>query len=316
MLSLHHLFLSKTLSRKSVKRTLPNYYESQNCNNSYIDKIVLYNSETKKWFKPKCKSYSCPKHGFIQRERLAKAIEQWLRGHNIIRFWTFTARFDNSKPMAPQNESYRLAWKYFITELRRNKLLSKKQRKLDYVKVYEVHKLGGLHVHLFSTEFVHWSVLQTIWEKCLSRYFPASKKLGNVNTKAHLTPVKASLYIAKYVTKFSLQTDIKIRAWSKSSKVSLFPKVLKSGNWYLIRKDSLDFIRLQNGEPILVGITPHVTVKTKKQRHKPPDIDIFFEFECPNFEFGYFGRFKRYSFSKEPLGWDEIDSEVHRTTIA
>lgn len=301
MLSLHHTFISEQLSRKSVKRTLPNYYESQVCNNDYIDKIVLYNSETGKYFNPKCKSYGCPKHGFIQRDRLAKAIEEWLKGHKIIRFWTFTARFDNSKPIMAQNENFKLAWKYFITELRRNKLLSKKQRKLDYVKVYELHKLGGLHVHLFSTEFIHWTKLQTIWEKCLSRYFPASKKLGNVNTKAHLTPIKASLYIAKYVTKMSLQTDIKIRAWSKSSKVALFPKRLSTGKWHLIRKDSLDYIHLQMGVPILVGITPSVTIKTQKRRAKIPDIDIFFDFESPNFDYGYFGKIRRYVINKEPL---------------
>lgn len=301
MLSRPQFIISKLLSRKQTPKTEPTYYDLQQCNNEYIDKIVLYNSETKKWFNPKCKSYSCPKHGFIQRDKLAKGIENWLKGHSIIRFWTFTARFDNSKPIMPQNENFKLAWKYFITELRRNKLLSKKQRKLDYVKVYELHKLGGLHVHLFSTEFIHWTKLQTIWEKCLSRYFPASKKLGNVNTKAHLTPIKASLYIAKYVTKMSLQTDIKIRAWSKSSKVALFPKRLSSGKWHLIRKDSVDYIHLQMGVPILVGITPSVTTKTKKQRPKIPDIDIFFGFEQPCFDFGREGLFKRYFTNREPL---------------
>lgn len=249
---------------------LPTYYETQVCNNSFIDRIVLYNSDTKKYFQPKCKSYSCPKHGFIQRQRLEKGIKKWLDGHKIIRFWTFTMRSDKTKTNEQNNEIFKKAWHRFITELRRNKMLTKKERSLQYVKVYELHKTGILHVHLFSTVYIHWVKLQSLWDYALGAQQNKTGKLGNVNVKGMTNSGRAAKYISKYVTKMAIQKEVKVRSWSKSGKVAIFDKRVSSGNWHIIRKDSVDYIHLKNGEPILVGISASVT-KISRKKVRAPD---------------------------------------------
>ena len=254
-----------------------NYYEKQLCNNDYIDRIVMYNHETKKYFQPKCKSYSCPKHGFIQRQRLQKAIQKWLDQFDIIRFWTFTIRKTQEYSNEEFNLQFKKVWHRFITELRRNKILTKREQKLQYVKVYELHRSGVLHIHLFSTEFIHWTKLQSLWDYAVGCHFSHVGKRGNVHTKKIPTSRQASHYISKYVTKMAIQKEIKVRSWSKSGRVSIFDKRVSKGKWSIIRKDSIEYIHLRAGEPILVEISPRVTDFSLKRVRPPPHPAIFIE---------------------------------------
>lgn len=281
MLANTYKALSELASHNTGNIPAPNYYQTQKCSNEYIQRIVMYNHETGKYFQPKCKSYSCPKHGFIQRERLAKAIQKWLKGLDHIRFWTFTIRKTNNYSVEEFNELYKRVWHRFITELRRNKMLTKREQKMDYIKVYEVHKTGCLHIHLFATEYIHWTKLQSLWDYSVGCHFNINGKSGNVHTKRKVSLKDAAWYIAKYVTKIALQVDVKIRAWSKSGRFSIFDKKLKSGKWSIIRKDSIEYIHLQMGVPILVQISPCVTIKPPKKYALFPNIKIFSEFYDP-----------------------------------
>ncbi len=266
-----------------------NYYEKQRCNNSYIDKIVLYNRDTEKYFQPKCKSYSCPKHGFIQRERLQKAIHRWLLQYKIIRFWTFTVRTDESLSIEVTNQLFKKAWHRFITDLRRSKLLTKKQRNLQYVKVYEHTKKGVLHVHLFSTEYVHYTQINEIWNNALACFFRPRNKQGNVHMKAHKSPRVAAKYIAKYVSKEAMSKSSRVRVWSKSGRISIFDKRVSSGRWVIIRKSSLNYLLLVNDVPILVQTTPSITKVRVKRSANVDHPRLFRE------HFDYFNQ--RYVFS-------------------
>jgi hypothetical protein len=75
----------------------------------------------------------------------------------------------------------------------------------------------------------------------------------------------------------AIQKEVKVRSWSKSGRVSIFERRVKKGNWTIIRKDSIDFIHLKNGEPILVQISPRVTNDSLKKVRPPPHPRIFAE---------------------------------------
>ncbi len=249
----------------------------KNCKTCFSSKIALLNHKTGKVIKPHCKTYDCPDHGWKKANDLAKGIEKWLRTFTQVRMMTFTAKKTKGMSNEDFNERFTKSWHLFVTTLRRNKLFRDNERNVQYIKVYEFHKSGTLHAHVLMSEYIHWSKLQAVWQNSLWTYFGGEGKLGNVNARGTRTPKKASLYVAKYVTKMAIENMGKIRAWSKSGKVAIFAKKNSNGEWMMILRSSDIYLQASLGLPILVLRGICSTEKSIKRPKIPPHPKLFAE---------------------------------------
>lgn len=224
-----------------------------------MSKLLLVNKVNGEMFQPHCKSYTCPTHGWKRRKDLEKGIAKWLKQFDYTRLITFTAKFVCTSNIQEHNRKFQRAWHRFITELRRNKMLSKREQNVQYIKVYEYHKSGALHIHALFSEFIHWSKVQALWQYSLERTVGGSGKLGNVNMKGQKNAEKGAKYVAKYVVKMAHDRRSRIRAWSKSGNVALFKKRKSTGEWIMVKKGTLNYDLAWQGLPMLeIGI-PNVT---------------------------------------------------------
>lgn len=247
------------------------------CPDCYMKRIVIYNEQKNKYFQPHCKTYTCPEHGWKKKKDLEKGIEKWLSQFGVIRFLTFTVKFNKNDDLDLHNFKVQKAWHRFITELRRNKIFTERERNLQYVKVYEYHKSGALHLHVLSSEYVHWIKLQAVWQSALSLFFDGKGKLGNVNAKGIKSAKAGAKYVAKYVVKMAEMRKKRIRSWSKSGKVSIFPKKEKQKGWMIIRKDTIEYSLVRLGIPILELSSVNVTNSNRKKA--PPLFSAFSDYE-------------------------------------
>lgn len=242
-----------------------------NCSNCFSSKIGLYNRKTQKFIKPHCRTYTCPTHGWKKQADLRAGIEKWLSQFKHIRMYTFTIRNTGEYSNEDFNYLFTKVWHHFLVSLRRSKLLSTRERGVQYIKVYELHKLGTLHVHALMSEFIHWSRIQTIWEESIKVYFRISGKQGNVHIRGSRNAKSGARYVAKYVTKMAKEGLSKVRSWSKSGKVAIFAKRVSTGKWAILRKGSLDYKLAKLGIPILVGrvscVTENRRITPKKYEH-------------------------------------------------
>lgn len=237
-----------------------------NCSNCYSSRIALYNTKTSKVIKPHCRTYTCPNHGWKKKKDLQDGIEKWLKSFSHVRMMTFTIRNTGEFKNEVFNYLFTKVWHLFITELRRSRLLSERERQVQYIKVYELHKLGTLHIHALLSEYIHWSKLQTIWDKCIRFYFTVAGKAGNVNVRGSKSAKSGARYVAKYVVKMAGQLLAKVRSWSKSGKVAIFAKRISSGDWIILQRDSLEYRLARVGFPILVYRVPSVTESRNKKQ--------------------------------------------------
>lgn len=239
------------------------------CPDCYMKKILLYNRITHKYFKPHCKTYTCPEHGWKKKRDLEKGIAKWLESFKTIRLITFTVRFEKGADLDLHNYKVQKAWHRFITELRRNSIFSRKEKDTQYVKVYEYHKSGALHIHALFSNYIHWTKLQAIWQSALEVHFEGAHKLGNVNAKGGKSPKSGAKYLAKYVVKMANTRKSRIRSWSKSGRVAIFEKKDKQEGWMILQKDSVEGRMALLGIPILERGSVNVTDAPRKKR--PPD---------------------------------------------
>lgn len=247
----------------------------KNCSNCYSSKIALYNKVSGKVIKPHCRTYTCPTHGWKKQKELATGLEKWLKQFPVVRMLTFTIRKTNEISAKEFNYLFTRVWHLFITKLRRDKFLSKREQNVQYVKVYELHKVGTLHIHALFSEYIHWTKLQRMWEQSIRTYFSISGKQGNVHLRSSRSAKGGARYVAKYVTKMAYQFGIKIRSWSKSGKVAIFPKRIKTGEWMMLLRDSQEYRLASVGWPIVLSEVPCVTETRRSVRKKPPDWTLF-----------------------------------------
>lgn len=250
---------------------------SLTCKNCYSSKIAFYNRKTDKVIKPYCKTYTCPDHGWKKKKDLEEGLTKWLKTFGHVRMLTFTIRKQKELKNADFNKKFTRVWHLFITKLRRNRLLSDRERNVQYVKVYELHKLGTLHIHALFSEYIHWTKLQRLWNESIDTYFDIVGKRGNVHIRGSRSAKGGAKYVAKYVTKMAYQFGIKIRSWSKSGKVAIFAKRVSSGDWMILLRDSQEFRLASVGWPIVLSRVSCVTEIRKKMPTKPPDPKIFRE---------------------------------------
>jgi hypothetical protein len=244
--------------------------KEQVCYNKFSQRSIFFNTKTGARFKVPCTKYACKKHGWKRKLRLSKAIEQWLGKQSVIRFWTFTINASIEPKRKQFNRLFRQTWHRFIVELRRSKLVPKQVRAVGYVKVYELHKSGRLHIHCFFNEYIDKSIISRLWAYCIDKVFQYNQnthqdfpshliKLGNSHVKGMRNSKFAANYVAKYVVKMANEMYREVRSWSKSGNVAIFPKRPPSDGNILLLTKSDELICLMANHSILVSTNAHVT---------------------------------------------------------
>ena len=197
-------------------------YDWTPCDGCYSNHIMAYNTTTGEYFRPVCKSYKCEKHGWRHAKRLEEALKKYFGNFTNIRLWTFTlsSRIANDKETHAKILSK--CWRYFITEVRRSRILNKNERNIQYVKVAEPHKSGYFHYHILVDQYIAFNKMLVLWESAIESVLKIRGKYGHVNVKGSKTANSAAKYVAKYVVKSAKYGMKHMKLWTKSARVSIF----------------------------------------------------------------------------------------------
>jgi hypothetical protein len=230
-----------TLDSEPVTTTINKYQECPNPARG----IKFLHTPTGRSCDIPCNKYSCPVCGKKKAKILYKAIHTWLMQFDKIRMWTLTL---SGSVVQDNYEHYKIlqeCWRRFITEIRRNKYLSEKQRNIQYVRVAELHEghhssnsevknIGKVHFHVFVTEYIEVKFVQSIWNHILQELTGQQCKVGNVNMMMIPNAEVAAHYVTNYVLKSAKLLEAKQKKWTKSGKVSIMTKRISSGEWMII----------------------------------------------------------------------------------
>lgn len=192
-----------------------------------------------------CNKYICPVCGKKKAKILYKAIHTWLQQFKYIRMWTLTLSGDIVRDDFEHYKTLQEAWRRFITEIRRSKYLSKRQRQFQYVRVAELHEgkhnspsivtnKGKVHFHVFVSEYIEVKYLQSIWNHIIQDLTGSQVKSGNVNIEGIPTPEIAAHYVTNYVLKSAKLLESRQKKWTKSGKTAIMVKFKSSGDWLVI----------------------------------------------------------------------------------
>lgn len=248
--------------------------KSKRCPNCPKNSFLLYHPEKDKIIFPGCKSYACPEDGWKRRKELREGLETWLKTFKLIRFWTFTL---SSKNYESNHEHYRdlaQTWRFFITYLRRSKVFTKAEQEVQYVKIYEQHQSGYLHIHAFFSDFVEVQKAYVLWNAAARAATGKDEARGYCYVRAKSNVEQAARYVVKYVTKLAHFKTFFLRKWSKSGKVAIFKKFKTEKGWLFMLRDHFynnpDFLSLP-----LLEVSKN---KCTKPPPLPPETGALFEF--------------------------------------
>lgn len=199
----------------------------------YCSKLVCYDVDSGKRFPLSCRSYTCSEHGRNNQGRLRAALQKYLESWDQIRFWTFT--LSSKAEISPEKHIVMLnkVWRYFITELRRNKVCTVGEKNTQFIRFVEPHKSGYFHFHAVFDRYIQWSKINTLWCHAVAVVTGSAAHLGGCFVKGINNAKNTAFYIVKYVTKSSGRLPRGFRIWSRSARVALFPKK-PSGRTYVI----------------------------------------------------------------------------------
>ena len=175
----------------------------------------------------KCKTYRCEQCGLRKALTIMDKLHEFLSSCDYVRMWTFTIS-SNFSTLADNAKLWSVAWRRFVTELRRCPQLSPAQKRTSYFRVAELHKSGYIHYHVCVNQFLTVSVIRNLWKNAVAYalgYYP-QKPFANVNIKQIADAKTASKYCAKYLKKgIAEQEYADILRTSKSRDLpAFFPK--------------------------------------------------------------------------------------------
>lgn len=219
---------------------------SESCCCHQYPNLKFFNFETGEYYPFSCKTYKCEVCGPRKIVHLRTALTKWLRQFKVIRLWTFTISSKIFSDIVLHTKLLQMAWRYFITYVRRANALPKPVRWFQYVKFFEPHQSGFLHIHCFITEFLNWHIILAIWEQAV---FSAAEKMNcdlkgkscHVNVRGIFNASRAAAYVCKYVMKTVHEKSSQVKKlWSKSSNCTIFDTVeekflVGAGKFYLVR---------------------------------------------------------------------------------
>lgn len=255
--------------------------------------LRFLNKDSGEIIRVQCNTYACEYCGKRKVLRLRIALQKYLSQFEYVRMWTFTCTPRFSSSPKEHHDLMRKAWRIFTKELRRCNLLKEAQKKVQYVKTTELHKSGFVHFHAVFTVYIPWTTVQQLWEKSCQQILHTREHVSNCNVHALKQSAKVvANYLTKsvvcgagasrigaYMTKAddSLQNLSKlgkrVKRWSKSSRISIFEKRLKSGNFVLVKVRPDGSLNLGN-----VVSLEHVPVESHEIGLENDILEIEFDF--------------------------------------
>lgn len=208
---------------------------------------MFLNKETGELCRPNCNTYGCPECGkrkvAILRKAIIKVLTQWKE----VRMWTFTLNH-NVGTIEEHRAIYQKVWRIFFLNLRRNKALSKNQREVQYIRVWERCNDGYFHCHVFVNQYLNFFNILNLWRAAIVTVTKCDEETAktnggcNIAGKSSLSVEQAANYVTKYVTKqVTDETDKNNRRYSKSNEIILFEYKESDGNWIVLRLSVADF---------------------------------------------------------------------------
>lgn len=202
------------------------------CECSRTKGIFFFEPSQKRIIKASCKAYICEVCGPRKVAKFRTALTKYLNTFEFIRLFTFTQHTPNNLNPEKQNELFSKAWALFVKEVRRDKTLSKKQRRFQYVRVVEFTERGYLHAHVCINTFLPILLIRKHWNTALYSIFGEVGGRGGINIKTIANQKHVANYLTKYLAKSSKHIFGNVRRWSKSNNISIFEKFESESKWF------------------------------------------------------------------------------------
>lgn len=209
-----------------------NIIYDNNCECSRTKGIFFFEPATSKIIKASCKAYICDICGPRKVAKFRTALTKYLNSFEFIRLFTFTQHTPDNLGTEKQNDLFSKAWALFVKEVRRDKSLSKKQRKFQYVRVVEFTNRGYLHAHVCINTFLPILKIRNHWNTALYSVFGEIGGRGGINIKTISNQKHVANYLTKYLAKSAKHVFGNVRRWSKSNNISIFEKFESTGKWF------------------------------------------------------------------------------------
>lgn len=172
------------------------------CNCVRAKNLRLVSHVTGKVHFVRCKTYRCESCGTAKKIKIQQKLQEFLDTCDYIRMWTFTisSKFSSLEENA---KLWSIAWRRFVTELRRCDELNVVQKRVSYFRVAEIHKSGYIHYHVCLNKFLPVQIIRNLWRRCVAYalgYYPQNA-FANVNIKLITESKTAAKYVSKYLEK-------------------------------------------------------------------------------------------------------------------
>ena len=242
----------------------------------------------------RCKTYKCKSCGTAKKIKIQQKLQEFLDTCDYIRMWTFTisSKFSSLEENA---KLWSIAWRRFVTELRRCDELNAVQKRVSYFRVAEIHKSGYIHYHVCLNKFLPVQVVRALWRRCVAYalgYYPKNA-FANVNIKLITESKTAAKYVSKYLEKgIAAEQYNDILRTSKSRDIpAFFPRKISVAEFVVLsEQDAFAYSLYVRSKMSYVSanlerIKNDDTNNTKSVAYMPFTLSEFYSYDDPTVDF-------------------------------
>jgi hypothetical protein len=211
--------------------------------------------------------------------------------------WTFTIS-SNVVSLSENAKLWSVAWRRFITELRRCDELNDIQKRTSYFRVAEIHKSGYIHYHVCVNKYLPVQIIRALWKRCVAYalgYYPKNA-FANVNIKLITTADSAAKYVSKYLEKgIAAEEYNDILRTSKSRDLpAFFPKKISVAEFVVLNTTDAYhyslFVRFKSpfAATNLERIKNVDTNSRQQNSYMPFSLNEYYAFDDPTIDFSKF----------------------------
>lgn len=245
----------------------------------------------------RCKTYKCESCGTAKKIKIQQKLQEFLDTCDYIRMWTFTisSKFSSLEENA---KLWSIAWRRFVTELRRCDELNVVQKRVSYFRVAEIHKSGYIHYHVCLNKFLPVQVVRALWRRCVAYalgYYPQNA-FANVNIKLITESKTAAKYVSKYLEKgIAAEEYNDILRTSKSRDIpAFFPRKISVAEFVVLsEQDAFAYSlyvrsKMNYVSANLERIKNDATKISDSVSYMPFTLSEFYAYDDPNIDFSRF----------------------------
>lgn len=264
------------------------------CNCVRAKNIRLVSHVTGKVHFVRCKTYKCESCGTAKKIKIQQKLQEFLDTCDYIRMWTFTisSKFSTLEENA---KLWSVAWRRFVTELRRCDELNVVQKRVSYFRVAEIHKSGYIHYHVCLNKFLPVQIIRNLWRRCVAYalgYYPQNA-FANVNIKLITESKTAAKYVSKYLEKgIATEEYNDILRTSKSRNIpAFFPRKISVAEFIVLsERDAFAYSLYVRSKMSYVSanlerIKNDATNIKKSVAYMPFTLSEFYAYDDPTIDF-------------------------------